>query len=964
MDTVSFLRHILPKQGFKFIALKEGDDKPWVHKPSDSFSLCADTAEQADAAGKAVYHACASFKEKFLQSTTEFYEDGRPKRRYRVEENAGWVKSFWLDLDCGEGKDYPSQKEAVTDIVRFCKESSLPRPLLVNSGNGVHCYWVMETEIPAAQWKRLAGVFRSVVDHFKVRHDSVCTTDVCRVLRPVGTTNRKREPKPVKLLGTVPEKIEITAFAKMLMSVVKEHGVEVKQAPARKPSFLANANLNSDLTSGTEYPPSSAHTIAEHCAQVRDFRDAAGDVAEPLWYAMLGLLKHTVEANDICHEWSKGSKDYDEEVTETKIVQWQQGPTTCARLEQLNPAGCEGCRFKERCKSPIQLGIVAVESKVIVDADPETGEIVEDIPELPAHLKSKYVWDGKHLSMVARNEDGTNSYIPFSSMYLFPRSYADSLTRAYISSWVLRERANKYRNFEIPTADIVVGGKDLMANLGSNGVPVEPGGKKAMEMYIADWWNSVRNCSDGTAAYTTFGWHKGGFLLGDTLFTDDGQEKTVRVQGDAEGYVEAFAPTGSLEQWKQDLQFAYDREGHEQFQWMVGTGFGAPLIKLMGGNMAGCIINGYSPETAQGKSTAGKIALGLYGNPDKLALTKQQATVKGLFAYTGVMRSLPILLDEITNTKGYELSELVYTFSQGTGRIGATSDGGLRKNIYDWATILASTSNRGAQATLAASKVNATPEIARVFEYKFTRTGTQMTKLEADVVVPRLLDNCGHAGRVYIKYITANQDKVKEIMSRVRVALTKSGGLSQEERFWLAGMTAILSGLTIAKSLGLVTFDIKSLMEWSIRQVKAMRALVNDTETNVIEQFGVMLNDLSSGFLVTDREGDARNNEYKATVLHPPRGNLSGRVVVETSTLYLPVSVVRKWCSDNQADYREMAEELAIRQWASVEPKSISLGKGTSDYATAPSRCYRVNLALAGGELAAADRISHLRAVK
>lgn len=963
MDTATFLSHILPRQGFKFIAIKEADDKPWIHKPTESCSIAADIAEQADADLKAVYHACASFKAAYVE-TGEFYDNGRAKRKYRIEDNAGWVKSFWLDLDCGDGKEYPNQKEAVLDVVRFCKETGLPRPLLVNSGNGVHCYWVLDDAISAAQWKRVATVFRSVADHFKVKHDSVCTTDVCRILRPVGTTNRKRTPKPVTLIGNVPEALDAKVFVSQLMGLVKDHAIDVKQAPPRRPSFLANADLNSDLSAGTEYPPSSAHEIANNCAQVRDFRDSGGDVPEPLWYAMLGLLKHTVEGDAICHDWSKGHSGYDEATTDRKIIQWQQGPTTCAKFEQLNPVGCEGCRFKERCKSPIQLGVVVPESEPVAEVDVDSGE-VEVIPEIPEHMSKSFVWHGGFLCQFVRDDDGVMHTEKFSDMYLFPDLYSDTVERKMKVTWRLRERAHRYRTFEIDGSVLGVGGKDLWKILGEHGCVVSGNHKKAMEMYITEWWKTLRSASDAMSAFTTFGWQAdNSFLLGDTLFRTDGSEDQVRVQGDAGPYVDAFVPRGTLEQWKADIDFAYNRPEHEQFQWMLGTGFGAPLIKLMGGNMAGCIINGYSPETAQGKSTAGKLALGLYGNPDKLALTKQQATVKGLFAYTGVMRSLPILLDEITNTRGYELSDLVYTFSQGAGRIGANGDGSLRKNVYEWATIMAATSNRGAQSTLAASKVNATPEIARVFEYKFVRAKEQMTKLEADDVVPRLIDNSGHAGRVYLKYIVSNREKVQEVMAKVRIALTKAGGLSQEERFWLSGMTAIISGLSIAKSLDLVKFDIKALMEWSIRQVKVMRTLVGESETNAIDQFGVMLNELSSRFLVTDREGDARTNEGRAIVLHPPRGDLAGRVVTQTQTLYLPISVLRKWCSDNQADYREMVDELVAKQWAVVEHKPLALGKGTNDYATAPSRCYRINLALAGGELAAADKVSLLRVVK
>lgn len=960
MDTAAFLSHVLPRQGFKFIVLREGPDKPWIHKPTEHTSVAADIAEQADAAKRTVYHACASFKEAFVESETETYDNGKPKRKYREHTNAAWVKALWIDLDCGEKKDYPDQRAALSDVVRFCKESGLPRPLLVNSGNGVHCYWVFEEAIDATQWKRIANIWRCVLDHFKVKHDSNCTADVSRILRPIGTHNRKSGEKPVKLIGAVPPVIPAQQMTASLVGLVKQHHIAVTAAPSPKPKQTAD---NSDLGGGMEHPPSSAHKVAEHCAQVRDFRDSKGDVAEPVWYAMLGLLKHTVEAEEVCHAWSKGHDDYDAVATANKIAQWTHGPTLCAKFEKLRPEGCQGCKFAGKVKSPIQLGTVVPESKEIEEANEDTGE-VEQLPKIPKRMAEKFAWDGHTLSVYTAQEDGTTKHQAFSQMYLYPEQYSRDLGARMDMTWVLRERPGKYRKFELPGAVVSVGGRDLSAKLGEQGIVCTPGGKKAMEQYITEWFNELRSTVDETAAHMTFGWHKDSYLLGDTLIKPDGTEVRVRVQGDAEKYVEAFKPVGTLDGWVDRVDAIYNRQYHEQFQWMIGAGFGAPLVKLLGGGIAGCIVNGYSSESGLGKSTAGMVGLAMYGNPHKLMLAKNQATTKGLFAYIGVMNSLPILLDEVTNTKGYEFSDLVYTFSNGTGRLGAQSDGSLRTNVYGWNTLMCSTSNRAIQSTLAASKINATPEIARVFEYKFNRPHNQMTKMEADDLIPHLMENSGHAGRKYMSYVVANQQQVKEMLAKVRKLITQRSKMTQEERFWLAGMTATLTGLMIAKRLDLVRFNLTALMDWAIKQVRSMRELVGETETDVIDQFGVMLNELSTGFLVTDKEGDARTNETRAIVLHAPRGELVGRVVSSTRTLYLPVSVVRKWCSDNQADYREMAAELVLRQWATMEPKPVSLGKGTNDFATTPSRCYKIDLSQATGEVALPAQVTNLRAVK
>ena len=965
MDTSSFLQHILPKQGFKFIAIKEGQDKPWIHKPTESFSIAADIAQQADANEKAVYHACASFKAAYVE-TGETYDNGRPKRKYRIEDNAGWVKSFWLDLDCGDGKDYPNQREALADVVRFCKETGLPRPLLVNSGNGVHCYWVLEQEISAQQWKRIANILRSVADHFKIKHDAVCTTDVCRILRPVGTHNRKREAKLVKLIGAVPALLSATEFASSLVQLAEDHSINVKNpaAPAR-PSFLQGVNVSNDLSAGTEYPPSSAEKMAQSCAQVRDYRDAQGNVDEPLWYAMLGLLKHTIEGEKVCHEWSQGHAGYDEDATNEKIIQWKHGPTLCERLRVLNPTACAGCPHAEKIKSPIQLGVVLPENVSIADENEETGE-VEELPQIPESMRKKYAWDGKAL-YACLDSDGTEEMGVFSVKYLYPIGYHDTLESKMEYTWVLRERAGKYRKFQIKGSDLYNGGKDLAKVLGDQGVAPDggPWGKKAMANYITDWWTELRKSTDASNMYTTFGWHDDEFVLGDTVFRPDGTEGKAHVVGSAANYVSCFEPTGDLEKWKEGIDKLYNRPEHAQFQWMFGVGFGAPLVKLMGGNIAGCTINAYSPETAQGKSTAGKLAISLYGNPDRLALTHQAATPKATFGYIGLMNSLPVLVDEVTNSTPRELSDMLYQFSQGAGRLGANSDGTLRKAVHGWSTLLALTANRSAMNAVANHSINAESEMARVFEYKFSTSPYQMSTLEANQVVPDLLANTGLAGRVFISYIVRNRDKVSRLIEVVRGKLIKEAGITQAERFWLHGSVAIYCGLYIAKKLGLVNFDLDALWNWAISQIQKMRGTVKLTKTDPIEQFGRLLGDLHGRILTTTTEGDARSG-IRATIIREPSSSapVAGRFMQDTSIMWLGVFAFKEWCDKNRADSAAIMAALEDAGIAHRGEVVKSLGKGLPNYPLTRQRCFVLNLAKADENLVSVSEAhNQLRAV-
>lgn len=968
LDTNTFLTHILPEQGYKFVVIREGDDKPWIHKAFDSIEKMGRFVQAAEARGLIIYHACAAYHQEVIVGDEISAITGKPKKRYRIQENAAFAKSFWVDLDCGDGKDYEGQREAVRDLGRVLSESGLGqfgKPLLVSSGYGIHAYWVLDREITAAQWRKIAAMWRAVLDHFGLKHDSSRTTDVTSILRPPGTTNRKRGGEaPVKVLNKdVPAAVDVLAFLRHLKALIAEHRIDVSPvADKSKPQ------LNSDLAMGPEsYTPKSAHLIADHCAQIRAMRDAQGDIGEPVWYAGLGLLKHTIEGEQICHEWSSGHPEYDPKVTQQKIIQWGFGPPTCKKFEQLNPSGCDGCPHKDKVKSPIMLGELLPENEAPpVDAGtPQIEEIERKLREIPPPMQKTFSWSNNSLNMLTKLPDGTQHVEHITDIYLAPVDYSVDATGKSHSEWVARLKPGVYHQFSIPTSLVAAGGRELTLLLGQNKIVVR--NKKAMEMYISDWFNHLRRETEEVQSYSTFGWHKDEFVLGERIYRPDGSVDEVRLAGDAVRYAEAFSFSGSLDRWVAGVDALYNREGHEQFQWMIGAGFGAPLLSLMGGTTTGVTINGYSPETAQGKSTAGKVALSIFGNPEKIGLTKQQATAKGLFAFSGLMKSLPILLDEVTNVTGRELSEMVYTFSQGNGRVGATSDGGLRHSVHSWSTLMICTSNRSLHSTLAAAKADATPEIARVFEYKFRRPSNIMTKLEADEIVPDLLGCSGVAGDKFMRYVVANQQMVRDALSSVRVKFTKASGCGQEDRYWVAAATAVLTGLLIAKKLELISFDVAALMRWAVEQAKGMKVVSAESASDPAEQFGLMLQDLSSGILVTDRMGDARYADYRAQILSAPRGELKGRLIVDEGMLYLPASVVRAWCSENQADYKQMVDTITWRLWGKAEPLPFALGRGTSEYPSAPVRVIRIDMAAAGAEMHVPKHLANqanLRVVK
>ena len=116
---MDFLREILAPEGiFCLVGMRShGAPRQSFHT---SLAELATQAEELIADGMHVYHACSSY---------QTAEGGRKR------ENVAHIKSLWLDLDCGDGKPYASQAEAVAALVTFQADIGLPLPLIVNSGN-------------------------------------------------------------------------------------------------------------------------------------------------------------------------------------------------------------------------------------------------------------------------------------------------------------------------------------------------------------------------------------------------------------------------------------------------------------------------------------------------------------------------------------------------------------------------------------------------------------------------------------------------------------------------------------------------------------------------------------------------------------------------------------------------------------------------------------------------------------
>ena len=270
-----------------------------------------------------------------------YFAPARFSGNRRRAADAQSVQSFWLDLDCGEGKDYPSQAAATKALNDWVQAQSFLKPsLIVSSGYGLHVYWRLSSPVTPDKWKLAAERFKKALSVMGLRADPARTADVASLMRVPGTHNRKNGGEVlVKVLGDTGQAYTLDDFERALPDIP---GADSLQAPSK-------------FAVGDDFPPAHVGPIAERCQQMRTVQEAGGAVSEPLWRAALSVVWRCEGGAALIHEWSQGDERYDPDETRAK-AEGTKGPATCQHFEDCNSGGCDGCPLKGNITSPIVLG--------------------------------------------------------------------------------------------------------------------------------------------------------------------------------------------------------------------------------------------------------------------------------------------------------------------------------------------------------------------------------------------------------------------------------------------------------------------------------------------------------------------------------------------------------------------------------------------------------------------------------
>jgi hypothetical protein len=930
MDTAAFLRFILPSQGTYYAVWIKSEGQP-VHYPLHSPEEVAAKVQQLSNDGNNAYHACASYAQ-------ESYKDDNGKTRWRTAENAAFVKSQWVDIDCNETY---TQKQAVLDTRAFCRTTGLPSPsIVVNSGNGIHCYWVFDRDIRKDTWIKMAELFKAVCAHFQYAHtDTTRTADVASVLRPIGTVNDKRHKgkgvKPVTLLREPTTLVSPSAWVGILNKLKLEHSIPTVVTKAAKPRS-ESSDLNAALLGGMEYPESSASKIADKCAQIGNFRDFKGVGQDyQTWRDCIGVVKHCVEGDELIHEWSCEHTEYSAEACQDVIDKWNAGPTSCEKFKKDNNGVCAGCT--EAVTSPISLGrLDPTPLRELVDV--ETGA-VEHIPALPADIEERFRFvRGQGLQALWKQKDGTEEWETFLTTIPYIVSYyKDAVSDKWmfaIRTWM---RSNTWSEAAVEAGVIFAGGAAMIKELGSYCmISAVYGRTQHLESYMKLWGERTRFHTAETEMHSYYGWKPdGSFVLGNVQYMPDGTTRFVPLDAVLRTYGVQLDVKGELPRYAELIDKLYNRPKHEahQFTWL--SGFGSVLLPLIHVGFMGGVLAAHASEGGEGKTTAQTLAFGIWGDTTRIT-GATAATEYALKLKAGLGRNLPMVIDEVTDWDSKRLATFAYDYNSGLPREQGLAGGGLRDNKnLGWTNFALLSSNKSLHGELIANYTNPSARLMRIWEYKFTAKPEDMlNRSEGERYVNELMRMRGVAGDAFLRYVVTHHDEVSEELIQADNYFSNALGFNNDARFWLKMAACILVAHRITLDLGIQRFDGGALKGWMKSSLRAMYRRVHDSRADMSGLFGDMVAELHSGFLVTNVEGDRRSKDGKAATIigYPPRGTVTGRVIVTENRVMISMSAIKDWCKENNVPVDDIVDVSIARGWYKGRHK-YSLGKGLANYA-------------------------------
>lgn len=858
------------------------------------------------------------------------------KGHSRKTDYAQFCKTFFIDLDVGDNdKKYRSKDEALAALDDFVKQYELPPPVRVDSGGGVHAYWIFDRDVPTDEWKVYATKFKQMcLDYLKI--DPAVTADAARILRCPETLNYKTDlPVPTKFLDTEFVEYDFDMFKNYLGEVSTSGSILDLLPKGLDEDTKKIARLDNYETTFQDIAEKSLND--QGCAQIKHILTNASKLEEPLWYAGLSIARHCTDWEASIHLMSEDHPEYNYEATIRKANQSFGKPFSCDKFNELNPGGCDGCAFRGRITNPLAVGrrfVEATESpkEDAVRVEEDSKEVSVFPPAIRPYVRGRT--GGIYFLPPAEvDEDGsryqpeptlisTNDFFPIKRMY--SRSDGEIFTiRALLP--------HEVREFEL-THESMQSLDEFKRTLGKAGVspPMQAQWPKLVE-YMTKWAHYLQSQDAAEQIRGQMGWtlENDAFVIGNVEITREGKERHAPVSPMVKSIAKMLEPQGSYEKW-QECANKLNAPGFEMHAFALGMAFGSPLMRF-------CTTSGmtfcYTGNTGGGKTGALLAASSVFANPKNVSVYK--ATDNGLVQRALNLKNIILCLDEVKDKDPKELSNLIHSVSQGKGKIRLQSSvNAEREQELTASQLCLMTSNESMRDKIFAAKRNPTGEMARYMEFRINRPAAMAdnSKLGEEIFDP-FNTNYGWAGFEYIKHLMRIGDEATiKTLEKWHERIRQSRfGTDVSYRFYENAISSTFAGLELAIEADIVNYDLDRLFNYVLLQSIMVRdKTMKDGEVDYEALITEFLLKYQNGILVFN-EGRQIANAYGAIV---------ARIEIDTNMQYISKTELRKYLVTECNVSTEEMETVLKAKGTLVDAKKMRLSTGWKGGVTSPIWTY------------------------
>lgn len=934
----AFLEHVLPAGGVYVYTWKRRGEKWMRQDTAPTLDLLAARVSTLSAQGYDTYFACSAYDGRPI---ARMGPNGRESYQYRTAKQVVGTKSFWIDIDVGPSKAYATVEDAETDFFAWLDEYRIPEPTIVYSGGGLHIYWTMDRVLGTAEWLSIARRLKAFCDTTELGIDPERTADIASVLRPPETLNFKLDAaRPVMCDALQPE-INVESFAALLPQLTTP---ERTQTPSRN-------NLDEFSNIYTEVP-SYARVIGQQCQWLQAVGvQARGNVREPMWYAMLGLLAFAQDGEEIAHEWSSGHADYDYDETEDKMEQVrsnQVGPSVCARFEGEWREGCVGCPHRGKITTPLQLGRPQPASRAQLAAPTDTSAnstiagASQGLPPAlaPAALDASpllslpYFWthDGT-LSMTHTNPDSGESEVR--DLYAYPvfvscmrKGEITGTAFATITHWAPHDG---WQEVNLPAGDLTATGS--FQTLGNHHIEVYPTIQRPFTLFMSRAKQDYKETQRTDLQHETFGWKDDSFLIGNNLIAH-GAVGHAGISEELKKYATKLKSIGELSAWSVGAQHLF-APGYEYQALAVLASLAAPLMRFA--PYPGTIYSMVHSQSGRGKTFAVEVATSVWGSEQALWISHRDEkvstgdTIKAQYRAMALFKNLPIIIDEMRETDPEKLRGFILGFTDGSPNKGLNRDGSMRAIFGSWQTVMLTTSNKSIVDIVT---VNNDPAAAsRVFEIT-AHLPRDADPARGEFIRKTLQANHGVAGVAFVQELMrpGTLDWVKGQISTLVDHYTtqlqarrdeKSGG----DRFSASFLACCTIAAVIGERAGLFKADWPSIRDWAFDCWGRQRVQIEQSQKNSTENLSAFVREhwLNAIFVQDETRGrdsvPIERELFRAPLLIRYESN-NGHMKVDRSALH-------KWCLTENIHFDGFASDLARDGILLDRNAKANLGAGT-----------------------------------